>query len=872
MMSNPIEERSSKVGAEAREAALAAKRDMTPPPPAGGDPGGGLLRGRAAGRFLPDHGEVAVTVRSARRPQASASLGVVGAFVKVASDEPFIPGTLVVRVDREKLDAVSRQSLRLVRWDDRESTFRLVQPSGPGRDGGYAWARITAPGRYGVIGLRADPFVLVTIRTLAAARELLPDLPKELHGALHQRICELALCSPNGGDPGRCEECLKLPRPFDLPEFDLIPERLRGDSGWESIGPVAVATDQGRCLSGPVRSLALDPSQPDGLLVGSANGGLWRLASVAQNAGPGWTPLTDQSDSLVVRALAVASADDRILYIADGLRQVLRSANRGTSWSRTGCPRFRFVHRILVHPADPDHLYIASGSCDSDDAVGEMGVWRSLDGGATWTKLLAGDVTDAAMDPVEPSILYAGVRHHGLCLSTNRGHNWDVALPFVSEPVHGGSMIKLALGQAATDAERTVVVKFGQEVFVNRHGGRRRTQRGGGPWASKGWRGGDGHGDQSCAVAVDPFDDEIVLAGGRELVRTETVSQAGGGSWTTIASRGAPHEDQYCLEFDPTRPGVVCLGNRGGIFRSTDGGRTWNDLNRGLVTHQFLDAAIGHGRALGSTSSSGIIASAELTSGEWHQTEGETLEQRKIHADPHRDGLFYVLHRAVGRRRVPGDIVVDWGSFQPYSIAVDPSSEATVLVGTADRIMRLRSADYSDTPTWEDPGSWSETPIAAIAFAPGAAGIAYAISQSGAVHHEPDVNRPSWGAWTQTGSWEITGVRALAVNAFDDRRVYAITGDQIARSPDRGATWIPIAGSDLGALPDSPLHSVLADPRDGQVLYLGAKIGVFVSRNEGASWHVYDQGLANAPIVQLGWSDGDLVAVTHGRGIWRRSV
>ncbi|MDQ5832250.1 MAG: hypothetical protein M3550_04230, partial [Actinomycetota bacterium] len=125
------------------------------------------------------------------------------------------------------------------------------------------------------------------------------------------------------------------------------------------------------------------------------------------------------------------------------------------------------------------------------------------------------------------------------------------------------------------------------------------------------------------------------------------------------------------------------------------GGRTWNDLNRGLVTHQFLDAAIGHGRALGSTSSSGIIASAELTSGEWHQTEGETLEQRKVHADPHRDGLFYVLHRAVGRRRVPGDIVVDWGSFQPYSIAVDPSPEATVLVGTADRIMRLRSADYS---------------------------------------------------------------------------------------------------------------------------------------------------------------------------------
>jgi hypothetical protein len=532
--------------------------------------------------FLPDEEGLRVDVRPVRNPQPRASLGFVGASAEVKAEETSISGTLVLRVEASRLGTVAPESLRLFRWETQARRFSLVEPSGPG-DEPYIWGRITTPGRYVVIGLNADPPLLATIRMLAALRDL-PDIETEPGGALHRRICELVVCAPELVDKGkkRCADCQKLSQPFELPEFELLPAVTQlAPEPAPDVGPSREAggREQAPPATRGVLALALDPSEPDRLYVAPATGGLWCLDGVMDDPTSGWTALTEPNGPLILRAVAVAPANGQNLYVADGLGLIRRSVDRGATWSTPSEGRFRQVRRILVHPTEPDRLYVAAGSVDGDDGDGEMGLWESGDGGTRWAPLLAGDVTDAAMDPADASILYAAIRHEGLYRSSDSGQSWQRALPFVSEPVHGGSMIVIALGRRTAEIDRTVAVRFGQEIFVNRNGGRGPRQPDGGHWVSKGWRGGDESGDCFQVLVVDPFDDEVLLAGGRELVRTQTASLPGGGEWTRVASPSAPQGNRQCVEFDPNHQGVAYFANPSGIFRSTDGGRTWTDIS-----------------------------------------------------------------------------------------------------------------------------------------------------------------------------------------------------------------------------------------------------------------------------------------------------
>jgi hypothetical protein len=539
--------------------------------------------------FLPDDEGLHVDVRPVRNPQPRASLGFVGVFADVKAEERSIPGTLVLRVEPKRVGAVAPRSLRLYRWEAQAKLFTLVEHSGF-EDEGYVWGRITTQGRYALIGLNTDPPVLATIRTLAAVRDL-PDLDKEPGGALHSRICELVVCAPELGDTGkkRCADCRKLLRPFELPEFELLPpviklasegvsrvEPPREAGGGESGEPTRVAVEELPASSG-VLAFGLD-SELDRLYVAPSNGGLWYVDQVTNDPTSGWTAVTGLSRSLIVGAVAVAPANSEILYAANELGRILRSVDRGATWSSPSEAGFRHVWRILVHPTEPDRLYVASGSVSGDDGEGEIGLWVSTDGGARWTLLIKGDVTDAAMEPADVSILYLAVRDEGLYRSADSGQGWQLALPFVSEAVHGGSIIKVALGRRTAEIRRTVAVSFGREIFVNQNGGRGPRQPVGGPWVSKGLRGSNGLGNRCQALTVDPFDDEVLLAGSQELGRTQTASLPGGGEWTTVASPSVPQVNCPCVEFDPNHERIVYLANASGICQSTDGGQTWTDL------------------------------------------------------------------------------------------------------------------------------------------------------------------------------------------------------------------------------------------------------------------------------------------------------
>ena len=305
------------------------------------------------------------------------------------------------------------------------------------------------------------------------------------------------------------------------------------------------------------------------------------------------------------------------------------------------------------------------------------------------------------------------------------------------------------------------------------------------------------------------------------------------------------------------------------------------------MTAQFFRVGATGTRALGNLFHSGIIGSANVASRSWVGVEGHGWEWHHVYGDPRRPSYF-VIGANLLRRKWPStgvdDFQVPWGTpgFPPSggaavgSIAVDPRpTSSTVLVGshTPGRIMRGDGS--AESPTWTPmPGiAIGDEPIVSIGFARSAPGKAYAVSGSGRLFRKDDVNddvtAPAWSAVAQWVSPTNSQVRQLAVNAQDANRVYLITAQEVVTwTPTAG--WSSIMGSGPTTLPNSDLHSIVADPRTASTIYVGADVGVFVSRDDGTNWYAFDQDLPNAIIGQIFWDTDYLYATTYGRGLWRR--
>jgi len=927
------------------EIAAEQKRAMPRGMPRTTDPGPGVLKKapkRAAGVLVGADSKGA-EVRAWEKPVAHGSFGFVGVFVTLASRARAMRGTLVLRFDGTKLGYVSRDSLRLFRYDDKAKQYMLVADSTVSLAGDYVYGTVALPGRYAVIGVNTHPVLYFASRVLCEASEATRVLPTDARNAISSSICQLILCAPDlwnaaadpagidrltmmltesgvaipgfsggfgdpprlgggfgpvpgGGVPGNiCEECTRLPSGGALPECQIIP-RLPGgglpcsDPGWSSLGPID--------LAGCIKQVVVDPSNANRLYCAASNGGIWRLANISSYPSMTWQPLSDQLDNLSMSAMAVAPSDPQVLYATNALQYLYRSADGGANWIRTSPSNLGYVHRLLVHPSDANTVFAASSS----------GFRVSFDGGGTWQLQRAGDVTDAAFDPDDNSIIYLAQRSTGVLKSTTFGFGpWTTMLPWSRATTPSSTMIKLALGRrrggvAQTDANRTVVAKFGSEVFVNQRGGR----DSGTDWVSRGARGGNGYGDWCHVLAVDPFDSRVILAGQQELFRTSN----DGVAWATVATYYAPHEDQQSVAFDTVNVNVVYLSNDGGVFRSADGGQTWQgtgttiadeiaarrNLNRNLATAEFYRVGLSGVRAVGNLYHSGIIATTDVSSGLWSGIEGHAWEFNNVYADPKRPARFYVFGGSLIRRRFPGTGSQDfaqYGAFQPHAgaaqgaIAVDTRAGFNTLLAGADDsasgtaglmvapdgdtepVLAADGVTWTNLPAWASAFATPGDPVVAIAFAPSTPGMAYAITAAGRLYVKADV--AAAGAWTQPGQWAISDVRHLCVDGTRNDYLYAISGNRVGRSRNGGATWTTVATAGAGMqLPDSPLRAIVSHPARLGHLYAAAEIGVFASADGGASWSAYDERLPNAAVQQLYWSAGYLYAVTHGRGLWRR--
>lgn len=838
----------------------------------------------------PGRGKVAPTENPAER----ASFGFAGQTVELTLDAPRRPGTLFVPLDVKAAAGVDLESVALFRWDG-ERRFERVEPSRtrvlPDREqeGVYhphVWARVTEPGIYVPIGIPDHPALQRTLGVFHTARELFDELEPDVLRGFQDRICGLILCAPDFGEGlgNLCERCLGLDPKFDLPELDLVrPKKPWGGpheilpcaprcryATWQSAGPTiwneSPTVDLAGCSVG--LALELTGAASSNLYTASANGGIWRR-SLPLGTGSGWTPLTDDQQSLVTTAVAVAPSNRDVVYYADGLGYIVRSDDRGRTWRRTSATTFLGVKRILIDHTNPMKVYVA---------VGGQGLYSSTNGGATWTQRLAGQVLDAAMDPGNPAILYAGQRSVGVHKSTNSGAAWQLVLPWPSGANTGGSsMIKIALGRLGTDTNRTVAVKFGEAILVNGNGGRPPGTPGGGPWNMRGQPGnpgaGNGYGDWCHCLAVDPFNNNVMLAGGQTLWRTTD----GGVTWTQVTFFYNPHEDEHAMIFDHTRPNEVYLASDGGVARSLDGGATWSHVNNGLETAQLYTCGIAGRKAVGNVFHSGFTGTRDATTKVWEGLEGHAWEFRNLAGDGKSSSYFYVVGGGdLLRREYPATAGVpafqQIAVFDSFCVAGDPRASSNVLlVGSTGTIQRSTNA-YTTPPIAFAAETLTNAAgtdrIKVIVFAPSQPGLAYALAENGKIWRKVDA--ASATPWEFRGTWQANAL-SLAVDPRDADRIYVLNATTAALSADAGATWTTIGGTATAILPQTgDYRSIVAYPNASQILFAASRYGVFLTFDDGAHWHTFDNGLPNAEIMEMEWSGSALYAVTHGRGLWRR--
>ena len=870
-----------------------------------------------------------VVITSTQNPQKYKDFGMTNEFFEIKTKDIDINGTLVIKFNPNKLDQISKESLRIFHWIPDTKEFDIVTNSQYSMDGNYVYGQINSPGIYTLIGIINNPIIIHTLKTLCSIKPLTDILSNDVSTKIKNNLLNIfldeqvkeSIISPdildilkdridsNSYPVSRSKSHNSLTtdkirktyatytqyhnRKFPW-ESILCPESYVESYSWESLGP--------NNISGCIRHIILDPTNTDIIYAAANNGGVWKLNSITRYPNNIWIPLTDTLKSLQMNTIEIA--DDQTLYIANRLGEVYRSIDQGNSWTYKNNLNSMNIRKILILPGNSDIIYVAV----------DKKLLKSIDGGEEFDIIFENnnDILDVVMDPTNHRILYMAERNIGIRKNSNGGNGtWNIILPWsrANRPVSTRIVIALGYrnmnGSLQSTNTRTVAVKFGNEVFINNNGGAIND------WISLGKRGGNGYGDWCHVIAIDPFNPNIILAGQQELFRYD------GDNWSqVIGPQGPPHEDQHSIVFDPYNQNIVYLSNDGGVFRSSDGGITWykppgyniqseikqkRSLVSGLNTTEFFRVAVRHNQAIGTMFHSGLIATPDLTKKLWRGISGHAWEWHYTFPDPKRVYRYYVFNpdgsgsfRVVFYDGVNVSDPLRIGNFKPYisgsntsnpigAITIDKRINSNILLVGTDRmnngkysLLKTTQANFqiirnnqtyriSPMPTWIKELE-SNTPIVSVVFdKPGASGKVYAISSDGKLYCKNEINNND--PWNTLGRWNVSDIRQLISNATSGIKLYAISSTKFGYFD--GRNWSTVHST---SLPQSEFNSIAIHPRDTRIVFLGTDSGVYLSYNNGLDWSPFDSGLPNAEILQIFQDYGYLYAVSHGRGLWRRRI
>lgn len=689
-------------------------------------------------------------------------------------------------------------------------------------------------------------------------------------------------------------------------KYKSNPKNYKSESDFaESWSNLGTSTSTGGYAGlGRINCVAFHPSDANTFWVGSPSGGIWKTT----NGGTNWTILNNSLTTLGVSDIAIPSdyATSNTIYIATGDRDggsmgslsggqnadnasigVYKSTDGGATWNATGLTyttsQKKLIYSLKIHPSDNSILFATSTD----------GMFKTINGGTSWTSKNANAWNDIEFKPGDPTIMYAtNFVNYGstyMVRSTNSGETWTF---FVVAAGRRGEI-------AVTPADPNVVYLLSANSSGGVFGVYKSTDSGvnfiavnsGSPagmlgYYTDGSHGSGGQGSYDWCVAVKPDDANTVFIGG-----ITTWKSTDGGTtftantnWTTglpynISGVPEVHADKHVLAYQSSS--ILFEGNDGGIYKTTNGGTNWTDLSNGLVISQIY--RIGLSQTSSTTVLNGLQDNgSKLYNGSWSDaTGGDGMECIVDYTTTQYMYATYVtgtIYRStnsgvtfpitISANLPGGQRTGAWVT--PY--VMDPSSSTTLIAGY-DSVWKSTNRGNSWTSISQSLSTANK--LRSLAIAPSNSSILYTADQT----HMWKTTNGGGTNWSSVTLPSITDyVTYITIKNTDANTVWIsvggyTSGSKVYESTNGGTNWTNISAG----LPNLPIMCIIQNKRatDRNVLFVGTDVGVYV-KDGSSNWVSYNNGLPNVVVTELeiyyGGSPDKLRAGTFGRGLWETNI
>ena len=683
-------------------------------------------------------------------------------------------------------------------------------------------------------------------------------------------------------------------------------------------------------MGGRIDDFAVVESNPSIVFVGAASGGVWKTT----NNGTTWEPIFDKEGVSTIGDIAIAPSDPSIVWVGTGEpnnRQssswgdgAYKSLDAGKTWQRMGLSATHHIGRVVIHPRNSDVVYVAAlGDLWGPNA--ERGVFKTTDGGKTWVQVLKINentgVSDIAMDPQSPDILYAAAYERrrtpfgfngggpdgGIYKTTDGGATWrklSKGLPYEN----GGDVGRIGLDIYRKDPNIVYA------IVQHEKGGTFRSEDKGETWKKMG----DTNPRPSyySQIRIDPNNDLRVWELGAQMFYSED----GGKKFATDRVRGI-HGDFHAMWIDPADSNHMITGSDGGIHWSYDNGRTWDFINT-IAIGQFYEIALDNEKPYhicGGLQDNGswcgpsqTLTRDGITNEDWtviHGGDGfyaaiDPVEPWIVYTES-QDGYVDRRDLRTGQQRSirpeakSGDAHYrfQWNS----PVAVSAFDHQTIYYGgnylfkSTDRgdtwtrlggdlttgVDRNKLQIFGKTPdksTLSRHDGVQEYPtITTFSESPVSANVIWVGTDDGNVQ----VTRDGGKNWKNVAG-RVPGVpkgtyvsRVVASKASEGSAFVTFDGHRandysiyVFATSDFGENWKLIRNG----IPDTAgsVHVLREHPRNHNLLFAGTEFGLWVSWDRGANWTALKLNFPTVPVddIQIQARENDLVLATHGRSIW----